>query len=575
MRVNARLLESSGMSNDGAKSSGSGRNIGDVVAGRYRITGVVGKGAMGAVYAAEHTATSQRVALKFMIVGDDEDKEFIARFEQEAKVMAGLRSTNTIRIYDFGRTDDGALFMAMELLVGKPLDKHIRDLAREGKAMTEQDAGRMTSQILRSLTEAHGLGLVHRDMKPGNVFLNDDGGDDVIAKVLDFGLARVGNSALTNVGRIMGTPAYMAPEQWQGAGVTPVADLYAVGCMMYAMVTGDPPYQAGDNVLSLMHKHVTEAIPDPRATARVRLSEGFVAVMTKAMAKKPGDRYQDAKAMRQAIEAVLGGSWTSHTNLGTATKADATSPYLADSQPKLSESQRAVVRAQSGATADSETIAGDMQTAVRKSQTNLGHTHDSSAEATIAAPAPGHQSNVSVANGSNAGVAARSATFVGEPGSTDAAAAAPAAKPKTGLIIGALAGVVALAAGGWFATRPAPTAPTTTAVAPSAPAATADPVAAPGSQPLAAAPAQPAPAQPAPAAAAPAPAAVPAPPSAVAPTAADAGSAQPAAAPTPGPDAGPTAAAPTEAAKPVAPPKPKAPKPSAPKKKAQGYETVD
>ncbi|MBM4343078.1 MAG: protein kinase [Deltaproteobacteria bacterium] len=553
------------MSSDGAKASASGRNIGDVVVGRYRITGVVGKGAMGAVYAAEHTATGQKVALKFMIVGDDEDKEFIARFEQEAKVMAGLRSTNTIRIYDFGRADDGALFMAMELLVGKPLDKHVRDLAREGKAMTEQEAGRLTVQILRSLTEAHGLGLVHRDMKPGNVFLNDDGGDDVIAKVLDFGLARVGNSALTNVGRIMGTPAYMAPEQWQGAAVTPPADLYAVGCMMHAMVTGDPPYQAGDNVLSLMHKHCTEDIPDPRLTARVRLSEGYVAVMTKAMAKKAADRYQDAKAMRQAIEAVLGGSWTSHTNLGTAPKGDVTSPYLADSQPKLTESQRGVVRSPSGAaTSDAETLAGAAVDALRAraGQANAGH--DSSADATIAAPPPGHKSNVALGHNSDVAVGQHSATYMAGSATAEAIAAP---KAKAGLIAGATAAVVALAAVGWWATRPSPPAPSpappAAAPAPSASAPAAAPPAAEGPAQPAVAP-QPAVAQPQPAPATP-----------VIHQAADAASG-PGPAPTaPAPDAGATVAAPAEPAKPTAPSKPKAPKPSAPKKKAQGYETVD
>lgn len=517
---------------------------------------------MGAVYAAEHTATGQKVALKFMIVGDDEEKEFIARFEQEAKVMAGLRSTNTIRIYDFGRADDGALFMAMELLVGKPLDKHLRDLAREGKAMTEQEAGRLIIQILRSLTEAHGLGLVHRDMKPGNVFLNDDGGDDVIAKVLDFGLARVGNSALTNVGRIMGTPAYMAPEQWQGAAVTPPADLYAVGCMMYAMVTGEPPYQAGDNVLSLMHKHCTEAIPDPRAVAPVRVSEGYVAVLTKAMAKKPADRYQDAKAMRQAIEAVLGGSWTSHTNLGTSSKADAAAAHGADSQPKLSQSQRAVVRSVSRASPDSETVASDMAIAVRKSQRNLELGHDSSADATIAAPPPGHKSDVALANKSNVAVSQRSATHIGEPASETAA---PPPKSKAGVAIAAAVGVVALAVGGWLATRPAAPAPTPAEPAPAAIAA--PPAAAPAPAPAAALVAAPAAA---PAAAAAAPAAAPEPAAAAPVPAAPAPDAAAAAA---APDAGATAGAAAEPAKAAA--KPKAAKAASPKKKAQGYETVD
>ncbi|MSQ82595.1 MAG: serine/threonine protein kinase [Myxococcales bacterium] len=520
------------MASDSGKSANHGRGVGDVVAGRYRITGVVGKGAMGAVYAAEHTATSQKVALKFMIVGDDEDKEFIARFEQEAKVMAGLRSTNTIRIYDFGRADDGALFMAMELLVGKPLDKHLRDLAREGHAMSEGEACRLAIQMLRSLTEAHGTGLVHRDMKPGNVFLNDDGGDDIIAKVLDFGLARVGGSALTNVGRIMGTPAYMAPEQWQGAGVGPPADLYAVGCMMYAMVTGEPPYQAGDNVLSLMHKHCTEAIPDPRAVANTKLSDGYVAVTAKAMAKNAADRYQDAKSMRQAIESVAGGSWNS-TNLGISTGASAT----ATTQIGRGEAAGSPTVAY----ADQQTIASDMAVAMRKSDRSV--LNSGAVDATIAAPQPAHKSNLSLAQ--------HGASDLRDDGEL---AKVTAPKLKTWLPIAAALGVVAIAVGIWVATRSAPTlaAPEMpTATQPTAVAAPAAVVVAP---PVVATPSE---------AQAPVVAAPPIAPDAVVPTVA-----------TPGADGAAVKVDTAGLAKPPAT-KPKAARPAATKKKAAGYETVD
>lgn len=462
-----------------SRAAGTGaRGIGDVVAGRYRITGVVGKGAMGAVFAAEHAHTGQKVALKFMIVGDEDGQEFIARFEQEAKVMAGLRNSHTIRIYDFGHTEDGALFMAMELLVGKPLDKHLRDLGLAGQTMTERDAGQLAVQMLRSLGEAHGLGLVHRDMKPGNVFLNDDGSGDTMAKVLDFGLARVNNSALTNVGRIMGTPAYMSPEQWQGANVGPAADLYAVGCMMFAMVTGDAPYQSGENVLSLMHKHCTEDIPDPREKSKNKLSDGFVQVTRRAMAKHADDRFPDAKSMRMALEAVLGGSWTSSIDLGTA------------SQLSLAGAKHVV----GGTAADQATIAADGAALRQKSQKNVAFT--GSEDATIAG----------VLNATRQS-AIGTASSLGQ--------AAPAKKPWAAI---AIAAVVVAAAGAWFATRgdaPAEPAPAIPAAAPVATAPVAAPLPA-AAAPVAALPPAPVaaiPPAPAPVAAAPAPdAAVPTPP---------------------------------------------------------------
>jgi len=242
--------------------------IGDVVADRFRITGTVGKGAMGAVYAAQHTATHQAVALKFMELGDEDGEEFASRFEQEARVMAALRHPNTIRIYDFGRTDDGAMFMAMELLVGTGLDKRIRESTRQGSTMSEAEAASIGIQVCKSLSEAHSHGLVHRDLKPGNVFLTDDGSGDMLVKVLDFGIARVQNSALTSAGRVLGTPSYMSPEQWQGLPLDQRSDIYAVGALLYCCVAGRPPFAAGENMMLLMQKHCQEPPPDPRGLSK-------------------------------------------------------------------------------------------------------------------------------------------------------------------------------------------------------------------------------------------------------------------------------------------------------------------
>ena len=345
---------------------------GDVVAGRFRITGVVGKGAMGAVHAAEHVATGQRVALKFMIVGDEEGVEFVSRFEQEARVMAGLRHPNTIRIYDFGRTDDGSMFMAMELLVGQPLDKVIRDATRRGETMAETDAVNYGVQCLKSLGEAHGHGLVHRDLKPGNVFLTDDGGGETLVKVLDFGIARVQGSSLTNAGRILGTPSYMSPEQWQGGKVDARADLYAMGCLLYCCVTGQPPFAAGDNMLSLLSKHCYDPVPDPRPLARGPLSDAFVQVMLTALAKEASDRFADARAMRTALEAVAGGAWAgtpARLAQSTAAYAPGLAPTVhAVSQPSSTGPTKVTVVAKNTAAAyDAQaTVALDEQAAMAR-----------------------------------------------------------------------------------------------------------------------------------------------------------------------------------------------------------------
>ncbi|MSP92132.1 MAG: serine/threonine protein kinase [Myxococcales bacterium] len=282
---------------------------GALVAERYRITGTVGRGAMGAVYAAQHVDSGQKVALKFMSAPEAEGTDAALRFMQEARVMAELHSPHTIRLYDFGRTSDGAMFMAMELLVGKPLNAHLKDLAEARRTMGQVEAADIAIQVLRSLGEAHARGLVHRDLKPGNIFLTDDGTGDVLAKVLDFGIARVADSGLTQAGHVLGTPLYMSPEQWRSDPVDGRADLYALGCVLFHCVAGHAPFGSSGNVMALMLQHCDAALPDPRPDAKEPLADEFVAVMHRAMEKKTADRFADAREMRLALEAAVGGAW--------------------------------------------------------------------------------------------------------------------------------------------------------------------------------------------------------------------------------------------------------------------------
>lgn len=400
----------------------STNRLGEVVAGRFRITGTVGKGAMGAVYAAEHTGTGQRVALKFMALDGDDSAEFVARFEQEARVMAGLKHPNTIRIYDFGTASDGQMFMAMELLAGQGLDKVIRENTRQGATMGEAEAANYAIQILKSLAEAHGQGLVHRDLKPGNVMLTDDGGGEILCKVLDFGIARTSNSDMTGSGRLLGTPSYMAPESWQGSKVDLRADLYAVGCILYCCVTGGPPFSAGDNAMALMTKHLHEAPADPRQRAKQPLSEAFVQVVQTALAKNPAARYADARAMRQALEAAIGGAWAgTPANLSPGTPLGLRRPTGAQPAAAVAPADQATVALQTDPRGKLVAVAGG----------------------TLALDAP----------------------------------ATP--KSKLPLLVGAVLAVVAIGAGIWAATRgPAP-APAAAAMPAAAPTAAPEPAPAP------------------------------------------------------------------------------------------------
>ncbi len=273
---------------------------GRVVDGRYRIGRRLGHGGFGAVYSATHTGTGQPVALKVLNVALSADNApIVRRFWQEAQVTARLRHANTVRVFDVGQTEEGAFYLTMELLEGRTLQQYLDDLG----PLDEEAAVRLGVEVLKSLQEAHAAGLVHRDLKPANIMLcaGDTPGQPQV-KVVDFGIARTVDSSLTKTGAALGTPAYMSPEQCRGLPVDGRSDLYALGALLYRCVADRPPF-VDENPLTVLFQHADTPPPDLMTVAPQCLSPEFCAVVTRALAKDPGGRYADAKAMRDALEA--------------------------------------------------------------------------------------------------------------------------------------------------------------------------------------------------------------------------------------------------------------------------------
>jgi serine/threonine-protein kinase len=284
------------------------RLIGETVAGRFRIEERIGLGGMGAVYRATQTGLSRNVALKILKADVSLKRDAVTRFHREAKAMSLLVHPNTVRVFDFGETDDGLLYLAMELLEGEGLSDKSR---REGE-VDITDAIRIAQQLLSSLHEAHSKGLIHRDLKPDNIFLaRVDGHSEPVVKVLDFGIAKAwqGDQKLdqyeTQAGTVFGTPRYMSPEQAQGNDLDPRSDLYGVGILLYQLLTGAPPFVDDDAVL-VMAKHIRDPAPPVRSVAPQRpIPRSLERVLIKALEKDRKRRFQSAEEFIMELEACL------------------------------------------------------------------------------------------------------------------------------------------------------------------------------------------------------------------------------------------------------------------------------
>jgi serine/threonine-protein kinase len=280
--------------------------LGRLIAERYRVLELIGRGGMGVVYKAEHTRIGKVLALKLLTGELTRDAAQVARFKREAEMSSRLSHPNTVQVFDFGEAD-GLAYLAMEYVRGRDLGRVLSDAGR----LEPERVARIVIQVCSSLAEAHDKGIVHRDLKPENVMLIAGLGGEDLAKVLDFGLAKLRESSELNVvtssGVIVGTPYYMAPEQIRGESVTPACDVYALGALLYSCLTGTVPFDA-TTPIGVLTRHLTEEPQPLRARVpNLAISASFERIVLTALAKEPSQRFSSASALQRALVGELGG----------------------------------------------------------------------------------------------------------------------------------------------------------------------------------------------------------------------------------------------------------------------------
>jgi serine/threonine protein kinase len=292
-----------------------GRGLGDVpvvdeligrTIGSYRVLKQLGKGGMGSVYMGEHPVIGSKVAIKFLHPQYAHDDKIVDRFFNEARAVNVIGHDNILKILDLNITEDHRHFFVMEYLQGRPL----QNLLKHNVSIPLEVTGPVVVQICEALEAAHRKGIVHRDLKPDNVYLIVHKGRQNFVKVVDFGIARVTDeegvsTGKTQTGMVMGTPAYMSPEQGSGQTnkIDGRSDVYSLGCMMYQMATGRLPFP-GSNFGEVLIGHLQQAPPPPRSL-KPEIPEAFEAIVLKCLEKKQEDRYQSMKELKHAVEACM------------------------------------------------------------------------------------------------------------------------------------------------------------------------------------------------------------------------------------------------------------------------------
>jgi serine/threonine-protein kinase len=281
----------------GELGAAPGDLTGTVLGGKYRIGRKIGSGGIGVVYAAEHVSLGHEVAVKVLRGAAARDGGEIARLRREAYIQVHVEHPNVVRVLDLDQMPDGSIYVVMERLLGRALaDKLARDgLLAPGNAIT------VFTHVCRALDAAHRKGVVHRDLKPGNIFLCDDG----VAKVLDFGMSKLATAeSLTQTGYTLGTPEYMAPEQCIGAQVEPRTDIYALGVMMYEALTGELPIvaQSRRELLDLHQRQIPVPLRERRPD--LPIPDALDAAVMKCLKKRLNERPKSASQLEQLLASI-------------------------------------------------------------------------------------------------------------------------------------------------------------------------------------------------------------------------------------------------------------------------------
>ena len=283
------------MSQDGARGGHAGRAL---AGGRYQLRDLLGQGGMASVHLAYDSVLDRQVAIKTLHTELGREQAFRERFRREAQAVAKLTHTNIVSVFDTGEDEVGGLttpYIVMEYVEGRPLGSVLDDDVRQQGAMPADKALKITADVLAALEISHEMGLVHRDIKPGNVMMTKRG----VVKVMDFGIARAmqsGVTSMTQTGMVVGTPQYLSPEQALGRGVDARSDLYSVGIMLFQLVTGRLPFDA-DSPLAIAYAHVQEEPVAPSSINR-SLPPAVDALVARALKKNPNERFPTAVAMR-------------------------------------------------------------------------------------------------------------------------------------------------------------------------------------------------------------------------------------------------------------------------------------